>query len=149
MHALAFVLIGVACFIRVQATETGIDEARLLAETDARIRLNRTSPLTVEVRDAEGRPVNGASVRVEHVKHRFLFGAGFETQLPPRTDETEVDRRHREHFLRLFNYSTDASGKLGIPAAFEGTYRIRVGGQTQTGDHEKSHPLRLKFEKPT
>jgi GH35 family endo-1,4-beta-xylanase len=91
---------------RILAAEPAIDEAVLLAETDVRIRANRTGPLTIEVLDAKGNPRQGVEVAVEHVRHRFFFGAGFDTRLLPRADETDVDRRHREQFLRLFNYAT-------------------------------------------
>jgi len=79
-----------------------VDEARLLAETDARIQRNRTAPLSINVVDASGRPQAGASVRVEHLRHHFAFGAGFDWQLL-KADRTEADRRHRAAFLGLFN----------------------------------------------
>jgi GH35 family endo-1,4-beta-xylanase len=88
------------------AGESVADVARLLADTDARIRQHRTAPLVIEVRDEAGKPMAGARVRVDHVKHRFLFGAGFDTQLLPADRETEVDLRHREQFLKLFNSAT-------------------------------------------
>lgn len=91
---------------RASVAESAPDESGLLAGTDARILTNRTAPLTIEVFDAQGRPSRDIEVAVEHVRHRFLFGAGFDSQLLPRTTETDVDRRHREHFLRVFNYAT-------------------------------------------
>jgi GH35 family endo-1,4-beta-xylanase len=106
MRMLPILLVVLGWTTRVVAAETNIDESKLLAETESRIRLNRTAPLTVEVRDAQGQAVSGAPVRVEQVRHRFFFGAGFDTQLLPRPNETDVDRRHREYFLRLFNYAT-------------------------------------------
>lgn len=82
-----------------------VDEKALLAETDARIFKNRTAPITLEVIDAQGKPVQNQKVDVNHVKHLFYFGAGFERSfLTPNPDEVEL--RHREAFLRLFNYST-------------------------------------------
>jgi endo-1,4-beta-xylanase len=82
------------------------DEAQLLAETDARIRRTRTAPLEIEVTDADGKPAANRVVQVEHVRHLFYFGAGFDARIMERSDETEVDRRHREQFLRLFNCAT-------------------------------------------
>ena len=82
------------------------DEAQLLAETDARIRRTRTAPLEIEVTDADGKPAANRVVKIEHVRHLFYFGAGFDTRIMERADETEVDRRHREQFLRLFNCAT-------------------------------------------
>jgi endo-1,4-beta-xylanase len=83
-----------------------VDEAQLIAGTDARILANRTAPLTVRVVDAAGRPQAGVEVRVEPLRHLFWFGAGFDWGLLPRADETRVDRWHREAFLRLFNAAT-------------------------------------------
>jgi endo-1,4-beta-xylanase len=82
-----------------------VDEARLLAETDARILQARTGPLTIQVVE-EGKPAANRKVQVEHRRHLFFFGAGFDMQLLPRENESEVDKRHREHFLNLFNAAT-------------------------------------------
>jgi GH35 family endo-1,4-beta-xylanase len=88
------------------AAELTSRERELLDGAEARIRAHRVAPLRIEVRDAAGRPVPNTAVRVEHVRHVFQFGAGFDMQLLPRPDETDVDRRHREAFLRLFNVAT-------------------------------------------
>lgn len=82
------------------------DEARLLADTDARIQKTRTAPLHLTVLDATGKPGGKTEVNVEHLRHDFDFGAGFDPRLMERPEETDVDRRHREQFLRLFNYAT-------------------------------------------
>lgn len=82
-----------------------VDEARVVAETDARIQANRTAPLTVRATDAAGRPAAGVTVRVEHVRHLFEFGAGFDGGIT-QPDKTDSDRRHREAFLRIFNAAT-------------------------------------------
>jgi endo-1,4-beta-xylanase len=83
-----------------------INEAQLLADTDARIRQARTAVLRIQVQDAQGKPVPGQVVHVTHVRHRFFFGTLFQANLMPQRNETEVDKKHRELFLRLFNYST-------------------------------------------
>lgn len=80
--------------------------ARILAETEERIRDNRTAPLTIFVKNEQGKPLPGKSVQVKHVRHLFKFGAGFDMRLLPQAEESEADRRHRENFLRLFNYAT-------------------------------------------
>ncbi len=82
------------------------DEAQLLAETNARIRRTRTAPLEIEVTDAQGKPAANRVVQVEHVRHLFHFGAGFDARIMERPDETDVDRRHRDQFLKLFNCAT-------------------------------------------
>ena len=82
-----------------------VDEKALLAETEARIIKNRTAPIILEITDAQGKPIPNQKVDVKHVKHLFYFGAGFERSFL-RPDADEVELRHREAFLRLFNYST-------------------------------------------
>jgi GH35 family endo-1,4-beta-xylanase len=102
-------LLGMVGILRLSAQTTpplAEDEARLLAETDARIQKARTAPLAITVLNAQGKPVPHAEVKVEHLRHDFYFGAGFDARIRERPDETEVDKRHREHFLRLFNYAT-------------------------------------------
>ncbi|MGC8830168.1 MAG: endo-1,4-beta-xylanase [Verrucomicrobiia bacterium] len=82
-----------------------IDEKELLAQTESRILKNRTAPLVIEVLDKNGRPANDAKVEVRHLKHLFYFGAGFDRSLL-KTNMDEIDIRHRDAFLKLFNYST-------------------------------------------
>jgi GH35 family endo-1,4-beta-xylanase len=82
-----------------------VDEAQVIAGIDARIQTFRTAPLTVNVVDADGHPVPGATVSVEHLRHKFWFGAGFDWGLL-KADKTRADRYHREAFLRLFNAAT-------------------------------------------
>ena len=82
-----------------------VDEAQVIAGIDGRIQANRTAPITLDVVDAAGRPVAGATVNVEHLQHRFWFGAGFDWGLL-QADKTQADLYHREAFLRLFNAAT-------------------------------------------
>ena len=82
-----------------------VDEAQVIAGIDGRIQANRTAPITVDVVDAAGRPVAGATVNVEHLQHRFWFGAGFDWGLL-QADKTQADLYQREAFLRLFNAAT-------------------------------------------
>ena len=83
-----------------------VDETQVVAGTDARIRAVRTAPLTVNVVGPAGRPLAGALVRVEHLRHLFWFGAGFDWGLLPHANETRTDQLDREAFLRLFNAAT-------------------------------------------
>ncbi len=84
-----------------------VDEKKLLAETDARILKHRAGPLTIRVLDAVGNPLANRRVTVKHLRHGFKFGAAQLNQVrAPREGETEVAKRHREAFLRLFNYAT-------------------------------------------
>jgi endo-1,4-beta-xylanase len=116
-----------------------VDEVQITADTNARIQANRTAPLRVNVVDAGGRPLAGAIVRVEHLHHLFWFGAGFDWTLLPRSNETRVDRLHREAFLRLFNTATvrfDADSYEPRPGDY------RDAGLRQSLDWLAAHDLR-------
>jgi len=93
-----------SCLPNLLAEET-INETKLLSQTEDRILKNRTAPLTVEVFDKNGLPARNTNVEVQHLKHLFYFGAGFDRSLL-NTNNDEIDLRHRNAFLRLFNYST-------------------------------------------
>jgi GH35 family endo-1,4-beta-xylanase len=82
-----------------------VDEAQLVAGIDARIQASRTAPLTVSVVNGAGQPIPGATVRIEHLRHKFWFGAGFDRRLL-QVDKSQTDLFHREAFLRLFNSAT-------------------------------------------
>lgn len=122
-----------------------VDEARLIAETDARILAHRTAPLTVRVVNAAGRPVVGAVVRVEHLRHLFWFGAGFDWGLPPRPGEIRVDRLHKEAFLRLFNAGTvefDAENYEPAPGLYRDQEVLQaVDWLAAHGLRARGHPL--------
>ncbi|NPV46788.1 MAG: hypothetical protein HPY69_07510 [Armatimonadetes bacterium] len=79
-------------------------EQKLLAGCDRRIRLHRMADLTVEVRDAQGRPVPGAQVRVQQTRHAFLFGCNAYAlgALP----DAKLNRAYEQQFAALFNYAT-------------------------------------------
>lgn len=83
-----------------------VNEAAVLEDLEARIVRYRTAPLTITVLDGAGRPVSNQVVLVEHRRHLFRFGSVFDGALLPHRRETEVDLRHREAFLRLFNTAT-------------------------------------------
>ena len=78
------------------------------------------------------------TVRVEHLRHCFWFGAGFDWQLLA-ADKTVADRWHRHAFLRLFNA---ASVQL-YAASYEpeaGSYRD--DGYVQALDWLRTNGLR-------
>ncbi|MDQ3815805.1 MAG: endo-1,4-beta-xylanase [Armatimonadota bacterium] len=107
MALLSFILLGPIITSHAQESTLAVnDEAKLLAETEARILENRTGPLTVRVVDADSRPVVNQKVQVEHMRHLFKFGAGFDGRLLPGNGPSAVDAIHRDYFLKLFNYST-------------------------------------------
>jgi endo-1,4-beta-xylanase len=76
----------------------------ILAQARERIGKHRQGDGTILVRAADGRPVPGATVKVEQVRHEFLFGCnffGFE-----RVGDPESEQKYRERFAGLLNYAT-------------------------------------------
>jgi len=69
-----------------------------------RIARHRMGTVKVVVRDAGGRPVPAAAVRVEQVRHGFLFGSNCYLWRQP--SEPELERLYRDRFARLFNAAT-------------------------------------------
>ncbi len=122
-----------------------VDEARLIAESDARTLAHRTALLTVRVVNGTGQPVAGAVVRVEHLRHLFWFGAGFDWGLLPRPAETRTDRLHREAFLRLFNAATvefDAENYEPAPGLYRDQEVVQAVDWLAThGLRARGHPL--------
>jgi len=72
------------------------------AEAAARIERHRKGDFTVTVRDAAGRPVPGADVRVRMRRHAYKFGSVVTAARI--MDQDSVDARiYREKILELFN----------------------------------------------
>ena len=83
------------------------NEASILAETEARILKNRTGTILVQVVDASGKPAANTKIQLEHTGHLFKFGAAYHRQFPvERPPQNEIEQRHRDAFLKLFNYAT-------------------------------------------
>lgn len=74
------------------------------AAVEGRIRKLRTGDLRVEVRDAGGRAVPGATVRVEMTRSAFLFGANAFGLRPGDTSPRQLDYQGR--FTNLLNFAT-------------------------------------------
>ena len=69
-----------------------------------RIARHRMGTVTIVVRDWQGRLVPAAAVRIEQVRHAFLFGSNCFLWSQPAAPELE--RLYREYFARLFNAAT-------------------------------------------
>ncbi|MFW6189394.1 MAG: endo-1,4-beta-xylanase [Planctomycetota bacterium] len=76
-------------------------DAEWRAEAERRIRRVRTAPVTIRVTDAEGRPVEGAEVRVRMTRHGFHFGCAFRAWHA--VDDSERARFYRRKIPELFN----------------------------------------------
>lgn len=122
-----------------------VNETQLLAGTAGRIQAGRTAPLVVKVVDESGKPLANRKVTVEHSKHLFYFGAGFSAGLLPRPNESDVDRRHRENFLKIFNYSTVHlywGGYEPRRGEYEDAQRLRsIAWLNEQGLTARGHPI--------
>lgn len=79
-------------------------DQEILAQAQDRIPQHRQGAGVVVVRDAEGRPVAGATVQVEQVRHEFLFGCNLFRfgRLPT----PELEQQYRQRFAALLNFAT-------------------------------------------
>lgn len=103
-------------------------EAPWRKEAAARIEQNRKGDFTVRVVDENGRPVPGAAVQVEMLRHAFHFSSAAQVRRITGTDET--DRIYREKLLELFNSSgPENSTKWG---AWIGEWNTDLWGSEQT-----------------
>jgi GH35 family endo-1,4-beta-xylanase len=85
------------------ATATPSDDD-LLAEARERIQKHRRGPGAVVVLDAAGRPVAGARVRMDQVRHQFLWGCNcFRFG---RISDPEREAAYRRRFTDLLNFAT-------------------------------------------
>ncbi len=80
------------------------DDESLLAQCRERIARVRQSPGALVLRDARGRPVTRARIRIEQVRHDSLFGCNL--FLFGCAGDPELEARYRERFAALLNYCT-------------------------------------------
>jgi endo-1,4-beta-xylanase len=88
----------------VWAAPPGEREQEILRRSEQQIETSRKANGTIRVVDAGGRPVAGASVRVEQTRHDFLFGCNIYRfdRFPTEAENAAYKRRFEE----LFNYAT-------------------------------------------
>lgn len=102
---------GVVEFAEPCVLDPGADPQAIIAgrattpeAVEQRIRRVRYADLVVRVRDRGGRPVAGAAVDAEQVRHTFLFGCNA-FLLQPGTD-APWQTGYRRRLTELFNYVT-------------------------------------------
>ena len=79
-------------------------DAELLAEARASIGHHRVGKAAVRVLDAGGKPLAGVKLRLEQLRHDFLFGCNcFSFDRCANSDQEE---QYRQRFAALFNYCT-------------------------------------------
>ena len=83
--------------------QAGADED-LLNEAKERIAKHRQGDGEVIVRGKDGKPIHGAKVTIEQVRHDFLFGSNF--FMFGRFQEAEREEEYRRRFAALLNCAT-------------------------------------------
>ena len=76
----------------------------ILARTAARIEQHRKGDGLITVRDAAGKAVPGARVKIEQLRHDFLFGSNF--FMFDRYPNAMQEEPYRERFAALLNFAT-------------------------------------------
>ncbi len=84
-------------------TGPAADEA-LLETARARIEQHRKGDGVVVVKDGGGKPVAGATVRIEQVRHEFLFGCNLFRW--GRCGDPAAEEAYRQRFAGLLNFAT-------------------------------------------
>ncbi len=118
---------------------------RLLREADARIDRLRKADATVVVLDRRGGPLPNARVKVEQIRHSFLFGCAAISLL--KHDDPINEQTYQKQFGDLFNFATvltywqdtDPEPKRQNFALLD----AQVGRLKEMGITVKGHPLIL------
>ena len=117
----------------------------------ARIEQHRKADTFVRVVDSRGRPVVGATVRIEQTRHAFLFGCNI--FLWGRVGDTVDETAYRKQFAELLNYATlpfywsGYEPRPGQPV-HERTEKVARWCQLQ-GITTKGHPLAWNHSDPS
>jgi len=82
----------------------GPSDDEILAQTRDRITQHRQGDGVISVRGADGKPISGAKVRVEQLRHDFRFGCNF--FMFARFQEAQREEEYRRRFAALLNYAT-------------------------------------------
>jgi endo-1,4-beta-xylanase len=118
-------------------------EQEILRRSKEQIEKNRKADGTIRVVDAAGRPVSGASVRVEQTRHDFLFGCNI-YRFDRFRSEAE-NAAYKRRFEELFNYATVGFYWRGYePQRGKPQYAYTdkvVGWCSERGIRMKGHPL--------
>jgi len=89
-----------------QGTKAGVEmtETQILAGADERIERRRKADATIRVVDAAGRPSPATRVRIEQLRHEFLFGCNAFPVLG--YDDPKMEETYEREFGALLNYAT-------------------------------------------
>lgn len=81
-----------------------VSDEEILSQARDRIERHRKGDGVIVVQGADGKPVPGAKVRIEQVRHDFLFGCN--AFMVARCKGPEAEEAYRRQFAALFNYAT-------------------------------------------
>src|SRR5258708_10228430 len=95
------VLMGFASLV---GPKDSAKDASLLASADARIERYRKANVSIRVMDQCGQPVPDAKVRVEQIRHSFLFGCAAISLLKHK--DAAQEEAYQKRFSDLFNFAT-------------------------------------------
>ena len=84
--------------------KAGLTNEEILAQTKQRIEQHRKGDGVIVLRDAKGKPIQAATVKVEQLRHDFLFGCN--AFMVARLKKAEREEEYRRRFARLLNYAT-------------------------------------------
>ena len=133
-----------------RAADPPLSTAPPFAEPDARIEKHRKADATVTVRDAAGKPVGGATVRLEQTRHACLFGCNI--FLWGKAGDAPTETAYRTRFADVFNFATLPfywpmyEPRRGQPI-HESTEQVARWCQAQ-GLICKGHPLAWNYRHP-
>lgn len=97
-------LLSFSLFAQDEARRAAWSRPEVTARIEEGIRANRTSWINLAVVDAQGKPLNGATVTAELVRHEFLFGAnGF---MVGGFQQPAEQQKFDTAFTALFNFVT-------------------------------------------
>jgi GH35 family endo-1,4-beta-xylanase len=79
-------------------------EDEILSQGQSHIEKHRKSDGMIVLRDASGKPVSNATIRIEQLRHDFMFGCN--CFMFNRTGDSEREEKYRQQFAALFNFAT-------------------------------------------
>lgn len=90
--------------LRAAAANAGPTDDEILADAKERIAQHRQGDGVITVRGADGKPVPGATVKIEQLRHDFFFGCN--AFMVGRIKEPALEAEYRRRFAALLNYAT-------------------------------------------
>jgi GH35 family endo-1,4-beta-xylanase len=118
-------------------------EAKLLARAESNVEQCRKAEAVIHFKDAQGRPIANAPVRLQHTKHDFLFGCIAFDLVWGR--ESHQPALWKQRFSELFNFAVFPFYWARYEPQRETTMRERTVAAVQwcraNGITTKGHPL--------